>query len=84
MRPLFLLDGHGSRLELPFLTYVNDPGHPWVICIGVLFGTSYWQGRDSSEQNGDCKGKERISIEEETYETINIVNAAWEKSFSHV
>jgi hypothetical protein len=45
-------------------------------------------------QNGDFKGKERISIEEakamlscakvETYEIINIVNAAWEKSFARI
>ena len=55
LKPFLLLDGHGSRLELPFLTYVNDENHPWVVCIGVPYGTSYWQVGDSSEQNGSYK-----------------------------
>jgi hypothetical protein len=55
LKPFLLLDGHGSRLELPFLKYVNDHGHPWVVCIGVPYGTSYWQVGDSSEQNGSYK-----------------------------
>ena len=25
-----LLDGHGSRLGLSFLNYINDPLHPWA------------------------------------------------------
>jgi len=52
VKPFLLLDGHGSRLELPFLTYVNTEAHPWVVCIGVPYGTSYWQVGDSTEQNG--------------------------------
>jgi hypothetical protein len=35
LKPFLLLDGHGSRLELPFLQYVNSPNHEWVVCIGV-------------------------------------------------
>jgi len=27
LKPIFLVDGHGSRLELPFLDYVNNPEH---------------------------------------------------------
>ena len=53
--PFLLLDGHGSRLELPFLSYVNDPMHKWVVCIGVPNGTSLWQVGDSTEQNGCFK-----------------------------
>jgi len=53
--PFLLLDGHGSRLELPFLQYVNDPAHKWIVCIGVPNGTSVWQVGDSNEQNGSYK-----------------------------
>jgi hypothetical protein len=55
LKPFLLLDGHGSRLELPFLQYVNDPNHQWIVCIGFPYGTSYWQVNDSSEQNGFYK-----------------------------
>jgi len=41
--PFFLLDGHQSRIELPFLEYVNHPDHPWCLCIGVPYGTDLWQ-----------------------------------------
>ena len=26
-----LLDGHGSRLNLPFLEYINHPDHIWKV-----------------------------------------------------
>ncbi len=39
--PFLLLDGHGSRFELPFLEYIMDKGHGWKVCIGVPYGTSY-------------------------------------------
>ena len=52
MRPFFLLDGHGSRLELPFLSYINDKAYEWDVCIGVPYGTSLWQVGDSVQQNG--------------------------------
>ena len=50
--PFFLLDGHGSRVELPFLEYVNHPEHLWCACIGVPYGTDLWQVGDAREQNG--------------------------------
>ena len=37
--PFFLLDGHSSRVEHPFLEYVNNPEHLWCACIGVPYGT---------------------------------------------
>ena len=58
IHPFLLLDGHGSRFELPFLRYVNDKqgiGTKWNACVGVPYGTSYWQVGDSSEQNGCFK-----------------------------
>ena len=50
--PFFLLDGHGSRIELPFLEYINDPLHLWCLCLGVPYGTDIWQVGDALEQNG--------------------------------
>ena len=50
-----LLGGHGSRLHLPFLQYVNNPEHLWVVLIGVPYGTSLWQVGDRNEQNGSYK-----------------------------
>ncbi len=43
VKPFLLLDGHGSRLELPY---------HWVVCLGVPYGTALWQVGDSKEQNG--------------------------------
>jgi hypothetical protein len=48
---LLVLDGHGSRFELPFLQYINNPLTHWNVCVGVPYGTLYWQVGDSSEQN---------------------------------
>jgi hypothetical protein len=55
LRPFILLDGHQTRFELEFLTYVNDPVHRWSVCIGVPYGTALWQVGDSTEQNGNFK-----------------------------
>jgi hypothetical protein len=99
VKPFLLLDGHGSRLELPFLHYINDPDHEWIVCIGVPYGTSYWQVADSSEQNGSykmalstekkelVKKKQRACFQNarvETYEIVIIVNDAWNRSFARV
>ena len=48
-KPFLLLDGHGSRFELPFLWYITDEAHEWVCYIGVPYGTAVWQVGDSSE-----------------------------------
>jgi hypothetical protein len=53
--PFLLLDGHGSRFDLTFLEYINDPMTKWNVCFGVPYGTSYWQVGDSTEQNGCFK-----------------------------
>ena len=53
--PFLLLYGHGSRFELPFLEYINDVAHKWQLCIGVPYGTSFWQVGDSAEQIGSFK-----------------------------
>jgi len=99
VKPFLLLDGHGSRLELPFLQYINDPAHEWVVCIGVPYGTSYWQVGDSAEQNGSYKmaltkskrelvlKKQRSCIDNpriETHEIMLIIRSAWNNSFARV
>jgi hypothetical protein len=43
LRPLILLDGHQTRFELEFLSYVNNPDHCWS-----SYGTA-------TEQNGTFK-----------------------------
>jgi hypothetical protein len=58
IHPFLILDRHGSRFELPFLRYVNDKegiGIEWIACVGVPYGTSYWQVGDSNEKNGCFK-----------------------------
>jgi hypothetical protein len=40
--PFLLLDGHGSRFELPFLDYINNEETKWTVCIGVPYGTNLW------------------------------------------
>ena len=64
-RPCLLLDGHGSRLSIPFLRYINyldekgnsisEANHAWHCYIGLPNGTAFWQVGDSSQQNGRFK-----------------------------
>lgn len=57
--PMVLYDGHDSRLQVEFLSYVNKPnefGNPmWKACIGLPNGTAKWQVGDSQEQNASWK-----------------------------
>jgi len=93
-----MLDGHGSRLELPFLKYINNKTTEWCVCLGVPYETAYWQVGDSKEQNGsfnmamtDVKRKlldlKRQSCMNETIDTndlMMLINIAWNKSFARV
>ena len=96
--PFAMFDGHGSRLELPFLKYINDSTTEWCVCLGVPYGTTYWQVGDSKEQNGsfnmamiDAKRKlldlKRIHFfKEEIYKSdlILLINITWNKLFAHI
>ena len=97
--PFLLLDGHGSRFELPFLEYITDADHKWMVCIGVPYGTSLWQVADSKEQNGSFKIamskikseilKKRLNLymdhpNIQPTDIIPCVNYAWEQSFARV
>jgi hypothetical protein len=55
LAPFLLLDGHGSRFKLEILEYINCSETKWSVNIGFPYGTSYWQVRDSTEQNGCFK-----------------------------
>lgn len=95
-RPMLLLDGHQSRLQLPFLQYIRD--NDWCVCIGVPYGTHWWQVGDSSEQNGSykvCQKKVKFEVLEKKKELnlpltlgptdiVPIVKKSWDSSFGRV
>ncbi len=68
LNPFLLLDGHGSQFELEFLEYIHTEEIRWDCCIGLPYGTSYWQVGDSSEQwlfqDGTYEGKAGAHNEE--------------------
>ena len=99
VKPFLLLDGHGSRLELPFLNYINNPADHWIVCIGVPYGTSLWQVGDSKEQNGSfnmsmTKGKQLLLEKKDTLglhddgildtDLMPLINYACDHSFARV
>jgi hypothetical protein len=97
-RPYVILDGHQSRFDLDFLTYVNDENHRWSIVIGVPYGTALWQVGDSVQQNGMfkvwlSKRKEHLMQVRESMKSeleivptdiIPLVIYAWDRSFVNV
>jgi hypothetical protein len=96
--PFLLLDGHSSRFELPFLKYINSPQTKWNACIGLPYGTAYWQVGESSEQNGCFKmaltkykrellrRKELVGAEFaiDKQDITYIVRQAWASSFARI
>ena len=48
--PFAILDGHGSRFDLTFLQYINDPVTKWYVDIGVPYGIVFWKVGDSKEK----------------------------------
>ena len=97
--PCILLDGHSSRLELPFLKYINQPERKWKALIGIPYGTSLWQVGDSVEQNGCFKMHQydyKVQLVNKKRElnmnntnlnksvVIPIVNYCWDRSFARV
>ena len=42
IKPMLLVDAHGSKLDLEFLEYIKNPDTEWYVCIGVSYGTSLW------------------------------------------
>jgi len=98
-KPFLLLDGHGSRFQLPFLDYITAEETQWTVCIGVPYGTHVWQVGDSSEQNGafkmalteakQCVLEKKMNMQLkraniERHDIVGLVHYAWEKSFARV
>lgn len=97
-KPFILLDGHSSRLELPFLKYINNPKDHWVCCIGVPYGTALWQVGDSKQQNGSfniaisrakqdlVQKKESLGLPPSLVDTdmMPLINMAWQQSFAKI
>jgi hypothetical protein len=100
VRPVLLLDGHGSRFEVPFLRYTMSKKHKWYHCIGTPWGSGFWQVGESEEQNGSGKialksGKKNLLDKKrdlglmlaiEKHDIMTLVNWAWAwyKSFARV
>ena len=95
VKPFVLIDGHKSRLEIPFLRYINTPKDNWIVCIGVPYGTALWQVGDSKEQNGSfninmtkaktkmLETRDKLGLNElEDTDLIPIINYAWNHSFA--
>ena len=57
--PFGFLDGHGSRIQLLFLEYINsataDEQRKWIFTLGAPNVTSVWQVGDIYYQNGCWK-----------------------------
>jgi hypothetical protein len=96
--PFALFDAHDSRLQVPFLRYVNTDPHRWKVCIGLPNGTGKWQVGDSSEQNGQWKTemtrekgklvlyKTRVGMSTviEKSDIVPLTNLVWPLSFGRV
>ena len=76
---------------------MTNPDHPWMVCIGMPYGTSMWQVADSKQQNGSFKiaigkAKQKLSTNRlGTYmdspgiyptDIMSIVNDIWDCSFA--
>ena len=99
VKAFLLLDGHGSRLELPLLKYINNPADHWIVCKGVPYGTSLCQVGDIKEQNGSfnmsmTKGKllllekrDMMGLHDEGFvdtDLMSVINYARDQSFARV
>ena len=93
VKPFLLVDSHSHCIDLDFLSYINNPKHEWVMCIGTPYSTPLRQIGDSK----DCKGLLNISLTKDmldkkrnmcmqaqlrTYNIIPLVNVACLKSFT--
>src|SRR5688572_8130563 len=94
--PVLIVDGHESRINYEFLSYVNNLQHKWYVCLGVPYATSYWQVGDSHEQNGSfkvnwyCAKRKVMSWKNDqglgytmtAREILPVINDLWEMSYN--
>jgi hypothetical protein len=93
-KPFLLLDGHHSRMMLPFLDYVITEENKWFVCFGVPYATHIWQVNDASGLNGRFKieltkakreyVKHRDVPKFEPTDIVPLTNMAFPKSFGNV
>jgi hypothetical protein len=95
-KPFLLLDGHDSRYDFEFLSYIRQ--NQWCACIGLPYGTHLWQVGDSPAQNGSFKYFEAeykdyllrekrirgLALCIKPTDIIPIVNYCWQQSFARV
>ena len=96
--PCMIIDGHPSRMNADFLTYINEETPRHVVVVGCPYGTSKWQLHDDKAQNGTFKTMLRIAkknmyekkrlaglpIKIRNDEIVLVVKEAVEKSFMNV
>jgi len=83
-------------LSLTSLSISTATKHKWDCCIGLPYGTFYWQVGDSSEQNGCFKmaltkaKQELVTKKNESgldytinkTDVVGLVRQAWKSSFA--
>ena len=98
VQPFVLVDAHQSRFALTVLNYINNPAHPWTVCIGVPYGTHLWQVADAEQINGVFTqefSKEKALMLKQLTESFSdakltrihivpIFNLAWRRSFGNL
>ena len=96
--PVFIVDGHQSRLDPAFIHYINDERHQWKVCFGVPYATTIWQVGDASELNGNFKVEwyrekanllvwkysKTLSCSIQPYDIMPLLNTIFHKAFGRV
>ena len=59
--PCIIIDGHPSRMNADFLTYINEEPTRYVAVVGCPYGTGMWQLHDDKAQNGNFKTMLRLA-----------------------
>ena len=57
VKPMLLLDGNLCIFDVPFLEYVQEESHPWVVCCGLPRNSHLLPVVDSSEFNGPFRNE---------------------------
>jgi hypothetical protein len=90
--PFFLLDGHHSRMMLPYLKNIN-PSLKWYSCFGVPYATHICHVADVSSLNGTYKIElvraQRLYVEKRAFPKIlgnrkNAIRAISERNWNNI
>lgn len=92
--PLLLMDGHNTTLDLPFLDYVRNDNHKWMVCCGLPRDTHLLNVAASQEFNGSFKEEFNNAMQNTLYsrpeycrqiyssDIIPMIRYAWSLSFT--